>query len=63
LQLPAGGGRYLFTIQKQGNSLAMNSSLLIAKTVFTATEYHYLKELFARVVSIQQTDLVLRKKT
>jgi hypothetical protein len=63
LQLPAGGGRYLFTIQQQGNTLAMNSSLLIAKTVFTAEEYHYLKELFARIVSIQQTDLVLRKKT
>lgn len=62
LALPNAGGRYLFKMQNTGNTLTMNSSLLINKTVFTSDEYHYLKELFSRVVSTQQTDLVFKTK-
>lgn len=62
LALPNAGGRYLFKIQNTGNRLTMNSSLLINKTIFTSEEYHYLKELFSRVVSTQQTELVFKSK-
>ena len=62
LSLPAGGGRYLFTIQNTSNTLTMYSSLVINKPVFSSEEYHYLKELFSHVVATQQTDLVLKKK-
>lgn len=62
LILPNAGGRFLFQVQNTVNTLVMNSSLTINKTVFTADEYHFLKELFGRVVSAQQTELVFKKK-
>jgi len=62
LALPEGGGRYIFSIQNASNLVTMYSSLLINKAVYTSQEYHYLKELFGRVVATQQTDLVIKKK-
>lgn len=62
LVLPQSGGRYIFEITDSGKKLSMNSSLLIAKPVFTANEYHYLRELFNNVVAIEQTQLVFKQK-
>jgi transglutaminase-like putative cysteine protease len=62
LLLPEGGGRYIYEVKSMGNRIIMNSSLLIARTVFTSVEYHFLKELFNRVVQVQNTDLIFRKK-
>jgi len=62
LALPNAGGRYIFDIQNTGNKVSLNSSLLIARTIYTSEEYHFLKELFSRVVSTQQTDLVFKRK-
>lgn len=62
LALPNAGGRYIFDIRNQGNLLTMQSSLLISKTVFTSEEYHYLKEIFNRVIAAQHADLVFVKK-
>lgn len=62
LALPNSGGRYIFDVQLVGNKISMNHSLQISKTVFTSTEYHYLKELFNRVIQVQQADLVFTKK-
>ena len=62
VSLPNAGGRYIYNVQKTGNQLTVNSSLQIARTVFTADEYHYLKELFNRVVAIQQGELVFKRK-
>ena len=62
LVLPQSGGRYIFEITDSGKKLSMNSSLLIAKPVFTADEYHYLRELFNNVVAIEQTQLVFKQK-
>ncbi len=62
LTLPGSGGRYVFDAQQSGNSLLMNSALLVRKTVFTSNEYHFLRELFGRVVSVQQTDILFKIK-
>jgi hypothetical protein len=61
LSLPDAGGRYIFDIKKNDNKLVVNSSLLIGKSVFTSNEYHFLKELFDRVVQVQNTDILFRK--
>jgi len=63
LVLPDAGGRYMYSIQNVGHTLTMNSSFTINKTVFTSLEYHYLRELYDRVVAVQKTDLVFKKKT
>ncbi len=62
LTLPQNGGRYIFEIQNAANKLTVNNSLLIAKPVFTSNEYHFVKELFNRVIAVQQTELVFKKR-
>ncbi len=62
LALPNNGGRYIFDTQQLGNRFTMNHSLQISKTIFTSEEYHYLKELFNRVIQVQQADLVFERK-
>ncbi|MBL0741251.1 DUF3857 domain-containing protein [Chryseolinea lacunae] len=63
LALPAAGGRYMYNVQNVGHTVTVNSSFLINKTVYSPAEYHYLKELFDRVVAAQRTDLVFKKKS
>ena len=63
LSLPDGGGRFLFEANNTGNKLALNNSLAIRKTVFSSSEYHYLKELFDRILQIQNGELLFRKKS
>lgn len=64
ISLPNSGGRYIFDAQLSvnENKLTVNSSLLVAKTVFSSEEYHFLKELFNRVIAAQNTDLVFKKR-
>jgi hypothetical protein len=62
LTLPNNGGRYICDMEQAANQFTMNHSLQISKTVFSSAEYHYLKELFNRVVQVQQTDLVFERK-
>ena len=63
LALPDGGGRFLFQAQKVSNKLSLNNSLLLRKPVYSSLEYHYLKELFNRIIQIQNGELIFRKKT
>ncbi len=62
LALPNGGGRYVFEVKVDGNKVSLNHSILISKPIFTSEEYHYLKELYARIMQVQNTDLVFKRK-
>lgn len=62
LSLPSSGGRFLFDIKDLGDKLIVNYSLSINKSVYNSNEYHYLKELFNRVIQYQNIDLVFKKK-
>lgn len=63
LSLPNAGGHYMFEAKNLDNKLSLNNSLSIRKTVYSSAEYHYLKELFARILQIQNGELIFRKKT
>ena len=63
LALPNSGGRFTFEANSAGDRLALNSSLSIRKTIFSSTEYHYLKELFSRILQVQNGDIIFKKKT
>lgn len=63
LSLPNGGGRFIFEPNNTGNRLSVNHSLSIRKTIFSSLEYHYLKELFNRIIQVQNGELVFKKKT
>jgi Domain of Unknown Function with PDB structure (DUF3857) len=62
LALPQKGGRYLFNVANLQNQINITSNFTINKPVYTSVEYHSLKELFARIVNIQQSQLVLKRK-
>jgi len=63
LSLPNSGGRYIVDAKALDNKITLTNSLQINKTVFSSQEYRYLKELFQKVVDIQNTDLIFRKKS
>jgi hypothetical protein len=63
LSLPNSGGRYIVDSKGFENKITLTNTLQINKTVFTSHEYHYLRELFQKVVEVQNTDLLFRKKT
>lgn len=62
LSLPDNGARFVFDLSDEPGKVTMNSALSVAKPLFTSTEYHHLKELYNRVIAIQQTDLVFKRK-
>lgn len=62
LLLPNAGGRYLCEVTIKGNKLSLNNALTISKALFSSTEYHYLKELFARIIQVENGDLIFKKR-
>jgi hypothetical protein len=62
LTLPGNGGKYMYGASATGNKVTINNLLTIARTVYTSQEYHYLKELYSRLIQVQSIDLVFRKK-
>ncbi len=62
MALPNKGGRFTFSCGNIGNKLNITYTLSLSKAIYEAQEYPYLKELFARIVQIRQTDLVFIKK-
>ncbi|MGC1244048.1 MAG: DUF3857 domain-containing protein [Chryseosolibacter sp.] len=63
LALPDQGGRFIFEARNTGNRLSFNNSLSIRKAVYTSAEYHVLKELFARILQVQQSELIFKRKS
>ncbi len=63
LSIPDGSGRYYFDLRNDGDRISVSSSIILGRGIYTATEYHYLKELFAAMIQKQNEVLVFRKKT
>jgi len=62
IQLPYNGGKFLVNATTLGNTITMTSIISINKPVYTAGEYHGLREFFARVVQAQQSQFVFKRK-
>ncbi len=63
LSLPQGGGKYLLNVSNVGNRISITSNLTINKAVFSSADYGHLRELFARVVQVQNSQIVFKKKS
>ncbi|MBK5278133.1 MAG: transglutaminase domain-containing protein [Bacteroidia bacterium] len=59
--LPQNGGRCLFNVTNLNNKISMSSIINISKTVYSAGEYHALRELFNRIVQLHQSQVVLKR--
>jgi hypothetical protein len=62
LTLPNKGGKFFLNYNNVGNKLNISFSLSLTKSVYDATEYQYLRELYSQIIQLRQTDLVLVKK-
>jgi hypothetical protein len=62
LGLPNNGGRYLFQAKSDGSKVTFSNNLIVSRTYYSPEEYHYLKELFARMIQTQASDIVIEKK-
>ena len=54
-------GAFTFLFAAEDNKIMLNSRIIINKPVFTAEEYHDLKELFKNIVRKQAEQIVLKK--
>ena len=62
LELPEGGGRFTYGVQQSPIGLQIVSRMSLARPVYSAEEYAYLREFFARMMAKQSERLVLKKK-
>lgn len=58
LSLPNDGGKFSIACNKAEKLLTLRSTLILNKAVYNSEEYHYLKELFSRIIQMEQSDLV-----
>lgn len=62
VELPEGGGRFLYNVQPGQGTLQIMSRLSLTRPVYSAEEYAYLREFFTHVITKQGEKLVLKKK-
>jgi hypothetical protein len=62
VDLPNGGGRYLYSATGSGSTVQLNSRLTLRKTTYTATEYGQLREFYRLMLEKQAEKLIIRKK-
>ncbi|OGX82218.1 transglutaminase domain-containing protein [Hymenobacter coccineus] len=62
IDLPDGGGRYLFNVAAIGSTVNFTSRLALRKPVYTAAEYTHLREFYRLMLEKQAEKLVIKKK-
>ncbi|AKD02219.1 DUF3857 domain-containing protein [Pontibacter korlensis] len=61
VNLPENGGRFMYMVQQQGNTLQVMSKVNINKPVFYAPEYAFLKEFYNQIIAKHAEQIVLKK--
>ncbi|MBX0292175.1 DUF3857 and transglutaminase domain-containing protein [Hymenobacter sp. HSC-4F20] len=62
VEIPEGGGRFLYSVQPGQGTLQIISRLSLMRPVYSAEEYAHLREFFTHVITKQGEKLVLKKK-
>ncbi|MCC2547958.1 DUF3857 and transglutaminase domain-containing protein [Hymenobacter sp. BT175] len=63
LELPDNGGRFVYNIAPNQNTLQIVSRLNLRKAVYSAEEYASLREFYTRALAKQAEQIVLKKKS
>lgn len=61
ISLPGGGGRFLYQVRQDGNTVHVSSKMMITRARYAPKEYAGLREFYDRVVKKQAEPLVIRK--
>lgn len=62
LALPNAGGRYIYSALADGKKLTISNLMSIAKPIYQPEEYPYLRELYAKKIQTENTDIIFQKK-
>jgi hypothetical protein len=62
LTIPQNGGKYLYNMTRNGNTINLTSIFQINKGIFAQTEYPNLREFYNQMVAKQAEQIVLKKK-
>jgi hypothetical protein len=60
--LPDEGGRFITDYQPGENSFTFSNGIIFNKSVYTAEEYPYLKELYNRIIQSEKAEMIFKKK-
>ncbi|MCC3158832.1 DUF3857 domain-containing protein [Hymenobacter sp. 15J16-1T3B] len=63
IDLPNGGGRFLFSVTPVGNSLQIMSRMTLNRSMYLADEYASLREFYERMLAKQAEKIVLKRKS
>jgi hypothetical protein len=62
LALPNAGGKYIFGSQIVQNRITITNALSLARPLYHAQEYPYLKEIYSKMVQSQNTDIIFKRR-
>ncbi|RAK65742.1 transglutaminase domain-containing protein [Hymenobacter edaphi] len=63
VDLPNGGGRFLFSVTPVGNNLQIVSRMTLNRSMYLADEYAGLREFYERMLAKQAEKIVLKRKS
>ncbi|PVH25383.1 DUF3857 domain-containing protein [Sphingobacterium corticibacter] len=61
IALPDKGGRYFLQTEIADRTLAVNQLLAFNKAIYSADEYHYLKEFYNQIIQAQKAEVLISK--
>lgn len=59
--LPNEGGRYIFDAQSTDQKITITNKLILGRSIYSPEEYHYLREMYSRIVQRQSVDIGIQK--
>ncbi len=62
IALPDKGGRYFLQSEIADRTLAVNQLLAFNKAIYSADEYHYLKEFYNQIIQAQQAEVLISQE-
>ena len=62
VELPNGGGRYLYSVTSAGGAVNITSRMNLRKPMYAADEYQHLREFYRLMLEKQSERLVIKKK-
>jgi hypothetical protein len=61
--MPDNGGKFFTDFQNNDNTIVFSHVTKFAKSIYSANEYPFLKELYNKIILSEKNELVFKKKS
>jgi hypothetical protein len=61
ITIPDKGAKFAFGIEVDQNVIKIRSHLLVAKSLYSTDQYHYLREFYNTLIQKQAEQIILKK--